>query len=54
MDEFLYMPVAAHYWKHHELWDGTYTIDDLFDIVEVIAVQRENEARYSEYVRNNK
>ena len=45
MDEFLFLPVVLGYWKQHELWDGTYTLDDLLDIVEVIAVQRENEAR---------
>ena len=32
-------------WKQHELWDGTYTLDDLLDIVELIRARRENEAR---------
>ena len=32
-------------WKQHELWDGTYTLDDLLDITEMIRVRRENEAR---------
>jgi hypothetical protein len=32
-------------WKQHELWDGTYTLDDLFDAVELIRVRRENEYR---------
>ena len=39
IDEFLFMPVAAGFWKQHELWDGTYTLDDLLDITEVILVQ---------------
>ena len=39
------MPVAAGHWRQHELWDGTYTLDDLLDIVELIRVRRENEAR---------
>ncbi len=39
------MPVAAGFWRQHELWDGTYTLDDLLDIVELIRVRRENETR---------
>ena len=45
MDEFLFLPVAAGFWRQHELWDGTYTLDDLLDAVELITVQRENEVR---------
>ena len=45
MDEFLFLPVAAGHWRQHELWDGTYTLDDLLDIVELIRVRRENEFR---------
>ena len=51
MDEFLFLPVAAGMWKQHELWDGTYTLDDLLDIVELIRVRRMNEARASDAVR---
>ena len=32
-------------WQQHELWDGTYTLDDLLDAVELIRVKRENENR---------
>ena len=32
-------------WKQYELWDGTYTLDDLLDIAELIQVRRENEER---------
>ena len=45
------MPVAAGMWKQHELWDGTYTLDDLLDIVELIRVRRENENRAAEAAR---
>ena len=45
VDEFLFLPVAAGHWRQHELWDGTYTLDDLLDIVELIRVRRENESR---------
>ena len=42
------MPVCAGIWQQHELWDGTYTLDDLLDAVEVIRVRRENERRAAE------
>ena len=45
VDDFLFLPVSAGLWKQHELWDGTYTLDDLLDIVELIRVRRENEYR---------
>ena len=32
-------------WKQHELWDGTYTLDDLLDAAELVQVRRENEER---------
>ena len=48
IDEFLFLPVAAGHWKQHELWDGTYTLDDLLDITEMIRVMRENEYRSTE------
>ena len=51
LDEFLFLPVAAGFWKQHELWDGTYTLDDLLDITELIRVRRENECRAAEAVR---
>ncbi len=51
VDEFLFLPVSAGMWKQHELWDGTYTLDDLLDIVELIRVQRENENRAEDTAR---
>jgi len=33
------------------LWDGTYTVDDLLDIHEIMMVKNENEKRVQEYVR---
>jgi hypothetical protein len=35
-------------WKQHELWDGTYTLDDLLDAAELIRVKHENEWRARE------
>ena len=48
IDGFLFLPVAAGMWKQHELWDGTYTLDDLSDAAELIQVRRENEIRAAE------
>ena len=45
IDEMAFLPVAAGYWKQHEMWDGTYTLDDLMDIVELIEVTAENQRR---------
>lgn len=32
-------------WKQHQIWDGTYTLDDLLDAHEIMAVKHENERR---------
>jgi len=48
LNAFLFLPVSAGMWKQHELWDGTYTLDDLLDAVELIRVRRENEFRAQE------
>ena len=45
------MPVAAGMWRQHELWDGTYILDDLLDIVELIRARMENENRAAEAAR---
>ena len=52
IDGFLFLPVAAGMWKQHELWDGTYTLDDLPDAAELIQVRRENETRAAEAARS--
>ena len=51
IDEFLFLPVAMGYWRQYELWDGTYTLDDLLDIAELVRVRRENENRATEAAR---
>ena len=51
VDEFLFLPVSAGMWRQHELWDGTYTLDDLLDIVELIRVKHENEYRAMETMK---
>ena len=32
-------------WRQHEVWDGTYTLGDLLDAHEMMAVRTENEHR---------
>jgi hypothetical protein len=38
-------PVAAGLWRLHETFDGTYIVEDLIDINEILDVQAENSAR---------
>jgi hypothetical protein len=46
-------PVEAGLWKLHETFDGTYTVDDLLDINELLDVQLENKLRAHDWrVRN--
>ena len=45
IDEMAFLSVSAGYWRQHEMWDGTYTLDDLMDIVELIQVSNENQRR---------
>ncbi|MGP1470049.1 MAG: DUF6889 family protein [Schwartzia sp. (in: firmicutes)] len=35
-------------WRQHELWDGTYTLDDLLDVHEIMTVEQENRFRAEE------
>lgn len=39
-------------WKQHEVYDGTYTFDDLLDWYEMAQVKAENERRIKEYMEN--
>ena len=32
-------------WQQHQVWDGTYTLDDLLDWHEIAAVKEENRRR---------
>lgn len=42
-------------WRQHEVWDGTYTLDDLLDAHELMAVRAANKerARQAGEVRRN-
>ena len=36
-------------WRQHEVWDGTYTLDDLTEWHRMTAVKVENERRMNEW-----
>lgn len=44
-DPYLFAPVSTKHWRQHELWDGTYTLDDLADYHEMQMVAAENDKR---------
>ena len=48
---YLYNPVLYGFWRQHELWDGTYTINDLFDINEAIQAKNINEGKVIEHYK---
>ena len=35
-------------WQQHEVWDGTYSFEDLLDAHEIISVKNENKIRAQE------
>jgi hypothetical protein len=49
----LMRPVAAGLWRLHETFDGTYIVDDLLDICEVLDVQTENRARNQKWIEDH-
>ena len=54
LDAFAFAPVSAGLWRQHELFDGTYDIDDLLDAHELLAVREENNRRLREYAERSK
>ncbi len=48
IDTFAYAPVIAGMWQQHEVFDGTYDLDDLLDAHEILFVKAENERRAME------
>lgn len=46
--------MIAGRWQQHELWDGTYTLRDLLDIHEIMAVEAENRRRAQEAAEQRK
>jgi hypothetical protein len=52
IDPLLWRPVGAGMWKQHELWDGTYDVQDLCDAIEYLEVKEENQRRVAEWRAN--
>jgi hypothetical protein len=50
----LMRPVEAGLWKLHETFDGTYNVDDLLDINELLDVKLENTIRAHDYRERQK
>lgn len=50
----MYAPVIAGKWQQHELWDGTYTFDDLLDMHEIMLVEEENRRRAEDYAESQR
>jgi hypothetical protein len=47
----VWRPVAAGLWRQHEIFDGTYDVQDLFDALEFLDVKEENQRRFAECKR---
>lgn len=54
LNAWVYAPVIAERWQQHELWDGTYTLRDLLDVHEIMAVEKENRRRAQEAAERRK
>jgi hypothetical protein len=53
LDAFLWRPVMAGMWRQHELFDGTYSFDDLLQVHEFLDTREENERLYWEWRKNH-
>ena len=42
VDELAFLPVIAGFWRQHELWDGTYTLDDFLDALWIMRTPNTN------------
>ena len=46
---YAFAPVMTGAWQQHQVWDGTYTYDDLLDWHEMQSIKKENERRIRTY-----
>jgi hypothetical protein len=54
LDHYAFRPVLAGLWRHAELFDGTYTLEDLFDAHELLDVREENDRRMKAHYESKK
>ncbi len=52
LDPVAWRPVAAGLWRQHEMFDGTYDVDDLVDVLEFLDVREENQSRYEAWANS--
>jgi hypothetical protein len=50
----LWRPVLEGLWRQHELWDKTYTVDDLVDVNEALDLKAVNERLYEVWCEENR
>jgi len=53
LNPLVWRPVAAGLWQQHEMFDGTYDVQDLCDVLEFLDVKEENNRRYVEWKAAN-
>lgn len=54
LDIFAFAPVFHGMWKQHEVFDGTYSLEDLLDAHEIMAVMAENKRRAEDYAASQR
>lgn len=54
LDNFAYAPVFHGMWKQHEVFDGTYSLEDLLDAHEMLLVMNENKRRAEDYAASQR
>jgi hypothetical protein len=54
IDNFAYAPVMAGAWQQYQVWDGTYTFDDLLDWHEMKTVSNINEGIAQDFMNQQK
>lgn len=45
LNPLLWRPIGAGLWRQHEIFDGTYDVGDLLEILEYLDVKEENMRR---------
>lgn len=48
LNPLLWRPIAAGLWRQYEAYDGTYDIQDLYEVIEYLETKEENQRRLEE------
>jgi hypothetical protein len=49
INAMVWRPVAAGLWRQCEMFDGTYDVQDLADVLEYLEIKDENTRRFEEW-----